>query len=161
MTKGLIVFVSNNPFCDEWRLLRCFQVVLFKKSSWVLSLCFRTCLLFTSDKFPCSRLTMHSPRNRINSFGQVFRNWILNWEGKVLECLENREIWCVHRPIISNASNCRVHKTLMEYFRYLCSSVNNRLFAEANQSTNDQKVQTLHPDTSQRELIQVPTVHLM
>ena len=49
----------------------------------------------------------------------------------------------------------------MEYLRYLCSSVSDRLFAETNQSTNDQKVQTLHPDTSQQELIQVPTVHLM
>ena len=49
----------------------------------------------------------------------------------------------------------------MESFRYLCSSVSDRLFAETNQSTKDQKAQTLHPDTSQRELIQVPTVHLM
>ena len=76
-TKGEIVFMSNNPFCDERRLLRCFQVVLFKDSSRISSLYFRTCLLFTSDKFPCSRLTMNSLRNRINSFGRVFRNWIL------------------------------------------------------------------------------------
>ena len=79
----------------------------------------------------------------------------------MLQCLESREIWCVHRPNISNASNCRVHKTLMENYRYLCSSVSDRPFAETNQSTNDQKVQMLHPDTSQRELIQVPTVHFM
>ena len=67
MTKGEIVFMSNNPFCDERRLLRCFQVVLFKDSSGISSLHFRTCLLFTSDKFPCSRLTMHSLRNWIIS----------------------------------------------------------------------------------------------
>ena len=79
----------------------------------------------------------------------------------MLECLESKEIFCVHRPIISNASSCRVLLTLMEYFHYLCSSVSDRLFAETRQSTNDQKVQTLRPDTSQRELTQVPTVHLM
>ena len=82
-------------------------------------------------------------------------------EGEVLESLEKREIWCVHRPKISNASSCSVHKTLMEYFRYLCRSVSDRLFAETNQTANDQKVQRLHPDISQRELIQVPIVHLM
>ena len=78
----------------------------------------------------------------------------------MLECLEIREIECVHRRKISKVSSCRVHKMLMEFFRYLCSSVSDRMFPETNQSTNDQKVQTLHPDTSQRELIEVPTVHL-
>ena len=64
-------------------------------------------------------------------------------------------------PSIANASSCPVHKTSIEYFRFLYSSVSDRLFAQKNQSTNDQKVQTLHPDTSQRELIEVPTVHLL
>ena len=49
----------------------------------------------------------------------------------------------------------------MEYFRPLCSSVGDRLFAETIQSTNDQMVKTLHPGTNEQELIQVPTVHLM
>ena len=50
---------------------------------------------------------------------------------------------------------------MMDYFRLLCSDVSDGLFAEITQSVNDQKLQTLHPDTSQRELIQVTTVHLM
>ena len=49
----------------------------------------------------------------------------------------------------------------MEYFRYLRSSVSDRLFMETNQSINDQKVQTLHLDTNQQELIQALTVNLM
>ena len=79
----------------------------------------------------------------------------------MLEGLESREISCVHRSIVSNTSSCRAHKTLMEDFLYLCSSVADRLFAQTNQTINDQKVQTLHPDTSQRELIQALTVHLL
>ena len=74
----------------------------------------------------------------------------------MLESLESREIWSFQRPIVSNASNCQVHKTLMECFHYLCSSLSDRLFAETNQPVSDQKVQTLHPDTSQQKLIQVP-----
>ena len=81
-TKREIVFVSNTPFCDERRLLRHFQVVLFKESSWISSLYFRTGLLLTSDKFPCSRLTMHSLRNRIIFYGQIFRKWILHGREK-------------------------------------------------------------------------------
>ena len=49
----------------------------------------------------------------------------------------------------------------MEYFRYLSSSVSDRLFAETIESINDQIEQTLHSDTNQQELIKVPTVHLM
>ena len=49
----------------------------------------------------------------------------------------------------------------MEHFRILCSNVSDRLFPEIKQSKNVQKEQTLHPDTSQREFIQAPTVHLM
>ena len=77
MTKGKLFFLSN-PFCDERRLLRCFPNVVFKDNSWILSLYFRTWLLFTCDKFHSSRLTMHSLRNRINSVGQGFGNWILH-----------------------------------------------------------------------------------
>ena len=59
-----------------------------------------------------------------------------------------------------NASSLRVHETLMEHFLYFWKNVSKRLFAETNQSINDQKQQKLLPDTSQRELMEAPTAHL-
>ena len=89
-----------------------------------------------------------------------FQKLNLACEGEEVESLESGEVSCVHRPNISNASICQAHKALMEYFRYLCSSVSGCMLTQTNQSTNDQKVQTLHAETSQRELIRAPTVYL-
>ena len=86
MTKGENVFLSKNPFSDESRLLRCIQVVLFQDTPWIFFLYFRTWLLLTSDKFPCSRLTVRSLRNRINFF-EKFSETEFCMRGKSAETL--------------------------------------------------------------------------
>ena len=78
--------------------------------------------------------------------------------GKRLEHLESREILCVHRAKFSNALNVREYKFLMEQIHCLCNNIIYRLSAATNQSTNDQKEQTLHLDTSQLAVNQDPTV---
>ena len=67
--------------------------------------------------------------------------------GKRLEHLESREILCVHRTKSLNALNLWDYKILTEQNHCLCINVIYRLSAATNQSTNDQKEQTLHLDT--------------
>ena len=78
--------------------------------------------------------------------------------GKRLEHLENREILCVHRPKSLNALNVRESTVSTEQNHWLYNNVIYRLCVATNQSTNDQKEQTLHLDTSKRALKQEPTV---
>ena len=78
--------------------------------------------------------------------------------GKRLEHLESREILCVHRPKSLNTLNLRDYKIMTEQVHRLCNNVIYRLSAAKNQSTNDQREQTLHLDTNQLALIQDPTV---
>ena len=78
--------------------------------------------------------------------------------GKRLEHWDFKEILCVHRPNSLNALIVREYKILTEQIHCLCNNVIYRLSAATNQSTNDQREQTLHPDTSQLALIQEPTV---
>ena len=77
---------------------------------------------------------------------------------KRLEHLESGEILCVHRPKSLNALNVREDKILTEQIHYLWDNVIYCLPAAITQSTNDQREQTLHLDTSQLALIQDPTV---
>ena len=78
--------------------------------------------------------------------------------GKRLEHLESREILCVHRPKSLKTLIVREYKILTEQIHCLYNNVIYRLPAAANQSTKDQREQTLHLDTSQLALIQEPTV---
>ena len=78
--------------------------------------------------------------------------------GKRLEHLESREILCVHRPKSLNALNVREYKISTEQIHCLCDNVIYRLSVATNQSTNDQREQTLHLDTSQLAVNQDPTV---
>ena len=78
--------------------------------------------------------------------------------GKQLEHLESRVILCVHRPKSLIALNDREYKILKEQIHCLCNNVIYRLSAATNQSTNNQREQTLHLDTSQLALNQDPTV---
>ena len=77
--------------------------------------------------------------------------------GKQLEHLESKEILCVHRPKSLNALNDREYQILTEQFHCLCNIVIHRLSAATIQSTNDQRGQTFHLDTSQLALDQDPT----
>ena len=76
-----------------------------------------------------------------------------------LEHLDSGEILCVHRPNSLNALNDREYKIFTELNRRLCNNVIYRLSAVRIQSTNDQREQTLHLDTSQLALNQDPTVY--
>ena len=78
--------------------------------------------------------------------------------GKQLKNLESREYLCVHRPKTLKALNNREYKILTEQIHCLFNNVIFRLSAATNQSTNDQREQTLHPDTSQVALNQDATV---
>ena len=78
--------------------------------------------------------------------------------GKRLEHLESREILCVLRPKSLNALNVREYKIFTEENHCLCNNVIYRLTVATNQSTNDQREQTLHLDTSHLVLNQDPTV---
>ena len=60
----------------------------------------------------------------------------------------------MHRPKSLNALNVRDHKILTEQIHCLCNNVIFRLSAARNQSTNDQREQTLLLDTSQLALTQ-------
>ena len=78
--------------------------------------------------------------------------------GKELEHLESREILCVHRPKFLAVSVGPGYKNLRERIQCLYNNVIDRLCVVTNHSTNDQREQTLHLDTSQLVLNQEPTV---
>ena len=78
--------------------------------------------------------------------------------GKRLGHLESRETLCVHRSKSLNALNVQGDKVLTEQIHCLCNNVIYRLSALTNQSTNDQKEQTLHLDTSKLALNQALAV---
>ena len=78
MTNGDIVFISNSPFFVDRILRLSFQVVHTRESAWI---CFRNVnnySFFKSCKFPWIRFTIYSLRNRMNSFGEFWRNCILH-----------------------------------------------------------------------------------
>ena len=83
---------------------------------------------------------------------------ILAFVGKRLEHLESRAILCVHRRNFSTVSAGLGYKILREWIRCFYNNVIDRLCVATNQSTNDQREQTLHLDTSQLVPNQVPTV---
>ena len=149
--------ISCNHFSDDRTFLLCFQVVFFSDSSQTSSWNFTTWCLFMSCKFPLSRFTIHSHRNRINSFGQDWRKWLLHLRESDWNTWRV-ERFCVHRPQSLNALKAREGKILTEQIHCLCKNVIYRLSAAINQSTTDQREQMLHLDTSQLALIQDPTV---
>ena len=109
MTKGVSVFISNSPF-----LLTNFFVFLSKLflPEKVRGFCFRyfnTCSFFKSCKFPWSRFTIHSLRNRMNSFGEFWRNCILHLGEKC------RNAWRIERFCVVIVQNSQ----MFQLFRYV------------------------------------------
>ena len=149
--------MSNILFCDESRLLLCFHVVLFEHKAWFSSLYFGTWLLFTSHKFPCSRLTMHSLRSRIISFGQVYWKWVLHEREKC------RNAWRVGRfsvfvvqvfPMLQVVA----YKKLSWNISGICA-VAKAIFCSRRQI--NQQMTKRYRRCIPITVIQVPTVHLM
>ena len=143
MTNGDIVFISNSPFFVDKILRLSFQVVLTRESAWICFRYFITCSFFKSCKFPWSRFTIHSLRNRMNSFGEFWRNCILHLGEKCWNAWRI-EILYGHRAKFSNVSTVQVCKILRVFFHCLYSIVNDRPFGETSQLINDQMVRMLH-----------------
>ena len=142
-------------FSDDRIFFPCFQVVLFSHNNQISSWNFTTWCLLRACKFPLSRFTKHSHKNRINSFGQDWAKWLLHLR---LEHLEGRENLCVHRPKSLNYLNILEWKILTDQIHCLCINVIYRLLAATNHSTNDQREQTLHLDIIKLALNPDPTV---
>ena len=152
MTGGVKVLMSCNPLSEARMSVLCFQNVRFRDNSRTSLWNFATWCLLVFCRFPLSRFIMHSQRNRMNTFGQDWRNWFLHlWE-------KDWNTWRVHRPKILTVSAGPGYKILRKYIRCLYNYVNNCLCVATNQSTYDQREQTLHFDTSQLVLNQVPNV---
>ena len=79
--------------------------------------------------------------------------------GKWLEHLENREVFCVHRPNFLTVSDGLGYKILREWIRCLYINVIDCLFVATSQHINDGKEQMLRLATNQLGLIRVPIVH--
>ena len=158
MTGGVKTAISCNPFSDDRTFLLCFQVFLFSDSNQTSSWNFTTWCLFMACRFPLNRFITHSHRNRIKSFGQDCRKWLLHLRESHWKTFESREILRVYRPKSFNALNDREHKILTEQIHCLCNNVIYRLSAVTNQSTNDQREQTFRLHTSQQALNLDPTV---
>ena len=73
---------------------------------------------------------------------------IFAFVGKSSEHFESREILCVPRPKFLSSSAGPGYKILRECIRCLYNNVFDRLCVATSQSTNDQREQTLHLDTS-------------
>ena len=78
MTNGDIVFISNSTFFVDKILRLSFQVVLTREIAWICFRYFITCSFFKSCKFPWKFQIFHKLRNRMNSFGEFWRNCILH-----------------------------------------------------------------------------------
>ena len=157
MTGGVITLMSCNLLSDARISLLCFQVVHFRDNSQTSLGNFATWCLFMLFRFLLSRFIMQSQRNRINFWARL-KEKICAFVGKWLEHLESREILCVHLPNFLTVPTGRGYKILRVWIRCLYKNLIDRLCVATNQSTNDQRGQTLHLDTSQLALSQDPTV---
>ena len=83
---------------------------------------------------------------------------ISDFVGKLLELLESRETLCNPRPKNLTVSVGPGYKVFNEWIQCLYKNVIDRLCVVTNQSTNNQREQTLHLDTSQLDLNLDPTV---
>ena len=157
MIGGVIRLMSCNPLSDARMSLLCFQVVRFGDNNRTSLWNFTTWCLFMLSRFPLSRFIMHSPRNRINSFGQDWRQRLLHWWASHWNTWRVK-ILCVYRPKFLTVSAVQECKILREWVRCLYNNVIDRLCLATNQSTNDQREQKLHLDTKEIDLNQDPTV---
>ena len=158
MTGGVITLMSCKPLSDARMSLLCFQVVLFRDNSRTLLWNCATWCLFMLRRFPLSWFIMLSQRNRINPPGQDWRKGLLHlWEN-------HWNTWRVDRFCVFIVQNFWLFqpvsdiKILREWIRCSYKNVIDRQFVATNQSTNDQREQTLHIDISQLALNQDPTV---
>ena len=154
-TIGVVVSTNWKPLSDVKRSRLCFHVVRFNESKCQSRLYLLSWCLFTLCKFPWSGFTMHSLRNRINSFGHDWRNWIFHLR-------ENDwNAWRIERVCVLIVQSCQMLQTLRHVkcwggcFHSLCSNVIYRLFAAINQWVNDQKYQSTREEPSPSWILSV------
>ena len=159
MTGGVLTLMSCNPFSNAKMSLPCFQVVCFRNNSWTSLWNFATRCLFMLRRFPLSRFSMLSQRNRINSFGQ-------DWRNRLLHLSENDwNTWRVERIYVFIVRNFRMfqqgprYNILREWIRCLYNNVIDHVCVATSQSINDRRKQILRLDTNQLALIRVPIAH--
>ena len=158
MNGWVKTLISCNYLSDPRVSLLCFQVVRFRDISRTLLWNFATWRPFMLCMFHFNRCVMHSQRNRINSFGQ-------DWRKRFLHLLQNNwNTWRVERfcvfivQIFLTVSASPVYKILREWIWCLYNNAIDRLCVATNQSKIGQRERTLHLDTSQLVLNQVPIV---
>ena len=157
MTGGVITLMSCKPLWYARMCLLCFQVVHFRDNSRTSLRNFATWCPFMLCRFLFSRFIMQSQRNR-KKFWARLKEKIFAYVGKWLELLESREVLCVNFTKLLNVSTGRGYKILRVWIRCLYKNLIDCLCVATNQSTNDQRGQTLQLDTSQLVLNQDPTV---
>ena len=156
MTGGVITLLRCKPFSEARMSLLGFQIVRFRDNSRTSLWNFATWCLFRLCRFCLSRFIMHSQRNRINPFGQDWRKSLLHlWEN-------DWDTWRVEKFCVFIVQSFWLfqpgYKIFREWIRCFYNNVIDRLCVVTNQSTNDQREQKLHLDTSQLVLSQDPTV---
>ena len=123
------------------------QVVHFRDDSRTSLKSFANWYLVLFCRFLLTSFFMCSHRNRINSFGQYWREWHLHlWENDWNTW--RVEIFCVHRPKSLTAASSQGYKILKEWIQRLCGIVVDCMFVATNHSTNDRRIQTLRLDTN-------------
>ena len=92
-------------------------------------------------------------------FRGVLETLYLALGGKVLKCLEDREILCGHRQNFSIVATVQVFRTLRAFFSCLYSIVNDQPLVETSWFLIDQMVRMLHLYTNPQATNQALTEH--
>ena len=100
MTGGVTTFTHCRFLSDARPSLLCFQVILFRRSNRSLFWKVVTWYLFLLCRFLLRRFTMHSQRNRINSFGH-------DWKRRLFHLWENDcKIWRTEKFCVFFVQKC-------------------------------------------------------
>ena len=118
MTNGDIVFLSNSPFFVDRMLRLSFQVVLTRERAWISFRYFKICSFFQILQISVELVHYTFAWEPNEFFRGVLEHLYFAFGGKVLDCLENREILCGHCLKFSNVATvqvCRILRFFLEF----------------------------------------------
>ena len=150
--------MRSKSLLDARLSLLCVQVVRFRNNTRTSLWNFTTWCLFYALQVSFEQIYYAFAMKPDELFWARLKEKTFAFVGKGLEHLESREIFCVHRPKFLTLSAGPVYETSRERIRCSYNNVIDRLIEVTNQSTNDQREQTLHVETSQLVLNQDPNV---
>ena len=150
MTGGVITLLSCNPLSDARMSLLCVRVVRFRDNSRTLLWKFATWCLFYLLQVSFEQIFYAFAKKPDKLFWARLKEKFFACVGKKLEHLESREILCFHRPKVLTVSKGREYENSREWIRFLYNNVTDHLGLATNQSTKDQREQTLLLDTRQQ-----------